>query len=121
VSSCRRLTRGVNNNRFLVHYELLIYLIAKFAGEVEEVGRHVGGRGAVGASFAVRSTHFHKLYIADIEDQTTSDISSNSCQQHYPSTLALVGRSLAIDQGPGAMGGSAPVFLVPTRRDKCIC
>lgn len=40
-------------NRFSVHYKVLIYLIAEFAGKVEEIGRHVSGRGAVDASFAV--------------------------------------------------------------------
>jgi len=40
-------------NRFSVHYKVLIYLIAEFAGKAEEIGRHVSGRGAVDASFAV--------------------------------------------------------------------
>lgn len=36
-----------------MHYKVLIYPIAEFAGEAEEIGRHVSGRGAVDASFAV--------------------------------------------------------------------
>lgn len=39
-------------NRFAVHYKVLIYLIAEFAGEAEEIGRHDRGRGAVDASSA---------------------------------------------------------------------
>ena len=41
-------------NKFLVQQDQLIYVIAKFAGEAEEVGRDVAIREAVDASFAVR-------------------------------------------------------------------
>lgn len=50
-----------------MRYELLIYFVAEFAGEAEEVGRHVSGRGAVDASFAVR---FSQCFYASCELQT---------------------------------------------------
>ena len=48
-------------DRFLVQQDQLIYPIAKFAGETEEVGRHVAVRKACGAALIMRISQCHLL------------------------------------------------------------
>jgi hypothetical protein len=67
----------------------------------------------------IQSTLLRNSGVADhSEGRTIPDISSNCCYKHYPNTLALVGRSLTVDQGPGAMGGSAQRSLFCIRRKR---
>ena len=55
---------------------MLIYLIAKFVGEAEEVGGHIGGREAVDASFTmiISQRFYAKLCTTDIAFRRSENI-----------------------------------------------